>query len=178
MMLKGVEFDLTGEIEYFRKRFVGGFNRQDVIDYIAKLAQERNDWCEAKERADRDVQALSNEVATLRLELEKARQEARESREYKAAMLESVAVTVSKLEAAFEHVRLDFDTTVESICTEFDQARKTITSLPGHLARAGEGLKIVHAACDAERKQSVINSHSSNSSNSHIGAPNIDNTLT
>ena len=147
---------MTGEIEFFRKRFVGGFNRQDVVNYISKLAQERNEWREAKEKSDQDVQAFTDEIAMLRLEIEKARREVRESREYKVAALEAALMTFSKLETAFENMRADLDTTIESICTELDQARKTVTSIPNFLARAEEGIKELQAACENEKKDAAF----------------------
>lgn len=164
---------MTGEIEFFRKRFVGGFNRQDVVNYISKLAKERNEWYTAKENAEKEAEKaaqntqslnneiakLNNEIAALRHELERARQEVRESREYKVIALEAAAVTFARLGSSFESLSGDFDTTIESICTEFDQARKTVMSLPGFLARAGDGLKELQAACEAEKKNAAYDSY-------------------
>jgi len=59
---------VTGEKEFFRKRFFGGFNRDDVIKYITKLAEERNDALAAKEKAERKARALAEEVQKLRME--------------------------------------------------------------------------------------------------------------
>ena len=49
---------MNGEVEYFRKRFFGGFNRKDVVAYIARLANERNEQQSAKEKAERELQSL------------------------------------------------------------------------------------------------------------------------
>ena len=71
---------MEGEKEFFRKRFFGGFNREDVIKYIAKIAGERNEALAAKEKAekelseirtaqekaDHDARALAEEVKKLR----------------------------------------------------------------------------------------------------------------
>ena len=63
---------MTGEIRFFRKRFFGGFNREDVINYIAMIAQERNELLAAKEKAESENVDLIREVATLRFENEVA----------------------------------------------------------------------------------------------------------
>ena len=53
---------MQGEKEFFRKRFFGGFNRDDVIKYIAKIADERNDALAAKEKAENESQGLIDAV--------------------------------------------------------------------------------------------------------------------
>jgi len=57
---------MEGEKEFFRKRFFGGFNREDVIKYITGLANERNEAIEAKEKAEKKARALAEEVKKLR----------------------------------------------------------------------------------------------------------------
>ena len=153
--MKGMEFDMAGEIEFFRKRFVGGFNREDVVNYISKLAQERNDWREAKEKADQDAHALTDEIARLILELEKARNETREAREYKVKELESAEIVFSKLEAGFKNLCIDMETATENISAEFDKARGIISALPAFLEDAGTGLKALQTSCASE-KETVI----------------------
>lgn len=145
--------EMTGEVEYFRKRFVGGFNREDVVKYISKLAQERNDWRAAKEKADLDMQALGDRIAALENEIRISEQEVRAAREYKAAELEAAAGIFSQLEAAFGNLCRDLETTTESICTELDQARRTITALPAYLEQAGRGIRELQMICLQERNQ-------------------------
>jgi len=57
---------MKGEKEFFRKRFFGGFNRNDVIKYIAKIAEERNEAIAAKEKAEKNARALAEEIKKLR----------------------------------------------------------------------------------------------------------------
>ena len=59
---------MKGEKEFFRKRFFGGFNRNDVIKYIAKIAEERNVAIAAKDKAEKEVRELTAEVEKLRKE--------------------------------------------------------------------------------------------------------------
>ena len=142
---------MTGEIEFFRKRFVGGFNRQDVINYISKLAKERNDYRVAKEKAEQEAQELADENARLRTEIEAAMREAREGREYKATTLAAAATTFSELEASFLKLYNNFREASRSVCEDIDKARETVTSLPSVLEHAGESFRELQAICNAER---------------------------
>jgi len=66
---------VNGEKEFFRKRFFGGFNRDDVINYIARLAEERNEALAAKEKAEKKARALAIDLKKLREELGKPQPE-------------------------------------------------------------------------------------------------------
>ena len=52
---------MEGEKEFFRKRVFGGFNRDDVIKYISKIAEERNDALKDKKKAEQEKQSLLKE---------------------------------------------------------------------------------------------------------------------
>jgi len=138
---------MTGEINYFRKRFIGGFNRQDVVDYVAKLAKERNALRAERDKAVQDAGVLANEVAALRLELEEARRSTNES---KLEALQSASRTFTELENAFEALRGEIDKTAADVCEELDLARGAIASVPRVLDRAGERFSELHAALDEE----------------------------
>ena len=56
---------MYGENNPFRKRFLGGFNQQDVTDYIRKLAEERNAQSYARDEALLEMQELSSKVQSL-----------------------------------------------------------------------------------------------------------------
>jgi len=66
---------MAEEISYFRKRFLGGFNREDVIRYITKLTKERNGLRDAKEAADEEARAIADEIEPLRKEIAEVRGE-------------------------------------------------------------------------------------------------------
>jgi len=53
---------MTGEIVSFRKKFIGGFNRDDVTAYITKITKERNESLKAKDKAEREVLVLRGEM--------------------------------------------------------------------------------------------------------------------
>jgi len=74
---------MTGEIRFFRKRFFGGFNREDVVDYVSKLARERNESRDAKDAAEEEARLLAFEAESIRLELENTKKTTDESLEAK-----------------------------------------------------------------------------------------------
>jgi len=57
---------MKGEKEFFRKRLFGGFNREDVTKYIAKVANERNEALEACEKAEKRAHDLNEELCMLK----------------------------------------------------------------------------------------------------------------
>jgi len=54
---------MTGEVLYFRKRFIGGFNRDDVVAYISKISTERNEAIAEKEEYQAKVEKLNELVS-------------------------------------------------------------------------------------------------------------------
>jgi len=61
---------MKGEIKFIKKQMFGGFNRKDMVAYVAKIAHERNEEREAKAAAQERIEALLNEIDALKLELE------------------------------------------------------------------------------------------------------------
>ena len=57
---------MKGEKQYFRKRFIGGFNRDDVIKYIKKITDERNESLAAKEKAENEAAELRTQIDELK----------------------------------------------------------------------------------------------------------------
>ena len=53
---------MKGEKVFFRKKLFGGFNRDDVVTYIAKIAGERNEAIKAKESAEDEVRKLTRKL--------------------------------------------------------------------------------------------------------------------
>ena len=67
---------MPGEQNYFRKRFFGGFNKNDVIDYIEKMSKELNELEDLYEKAKAEAHDLSDMNAKLRLDANIAKEEA------------------------------------------------------------------------------------------------------
>ena len=64
---------MTGEIQFIKKQIFGGFNRKDVVAYVAKMARERNEAREANKEITEKMDELVSEIETLKLELEKSK---------------------------------------------------------------------------------------------------------
>jgi len=164
---------MAGEINYFRKRFLGGFNRQDVVDYIAKLAKERNESTAAKEKAENEAKKLNAEIVSIRaemdearLEIEKvkkqaeaARLEAEEARQeakiYKNEALEEAIETITKFEVLFENANTCIKSTIASLCDEIEKARGTVAGVPSVLDGASVRLSELRMALTAEKDQGL-----------------------
>ena len=132
---------MTGEIKFFRKRFIGGFNRHDVVDYIADLARERDENLALREKTEQDIQALMAEIDSLKLERDEAK---RLAAEYKSEVLNAARKTLSEFEVSFNKLCMGFNIESIGICEQLEAARSIIEMLPGTLKEAGSmfsGLK-------------------------------------
>jgi len=125
---------MTGEIRFFRKRFIGGFNRQDVIDYITELAQEREKNLALREKAEQDVWALEAEIMSLRRERDEA---LRLANDYKSVVVDAARKTLADFEVSFENLCAGFEEESACICAQLESARNVIAILPGALAETG-----------------------------------------
>ena len=74
---------MQGEIQFIKKQIFGGFNRKDVVAYIAKMAKERNEAREAAKEALAKVEALTEELEALKLELENSKKTVDEEKDSK-----------------------------------------------------------------------------------------------
>jgi len=139
---------MEGEIKFFRKRFIGGFNRQDVIEYVAGLSMERDEYIAAKERAERYAQMLSEEIVALKHELKEA---IRVASEYKTNVLDSAITILAELESNYRDVRAEIEVTSADICAELDVARNAVTAVPTTFRHAGEQFSKLWAVLDTEK---------------------------
>lgn len=62
---------MKGEVQFIKKQIFGGFNRKDVVDYVAKIAKERNEALEVCSEASTKIIALTAVVDELNAELQK-----------------------------------------------------------------------------------------------------------
>ena len=150
---------MTGESNFFRKRFFGGFNKEDVVDYIAELAQERNDLAKAKEKAEKEIQALAHEVESLRLETEEARRLIDEDFEYKSSICKAAENTFEEFEAVFNGLHAEIETAAKNVLAELRNAGEITVKLPQVLSEAGERFNGLRAAFDS-KNHSVDNDKS------------------
>lgn len=119
---------MKGEKVFFRKRFFGGFNREDVVKYISKIADERNNAIAEKEMAESNAQALAEELIKLRRERDKLVRTAAVAEEPVAVAEEPVAIVEEPVAVADEPVVAEAsDTTVKehpSVCIKVKMRRK------------------------------------------------------
>ena len=144
---------MTGEISFFRKKFIGGFNRKDVVDYIAKLAKERNEITAARDKAMQEIGDLVDEVSKLHNALEEAKQAATE---YRINTLEAAGKTFSDLEGAFTNLRAEYETATAGLCAELEAAVTVIAAGPSILERAGERLAELQFSLEEERASALV----------------------
>ena len=129
---------MTGDINFFRKRFLGGFNREDVVSYIAKLGRENSELAAAKEKAVRDVSVLESEVAQLRLEVEETKRQLTDGNERKAYLFEAIGNTLSEFEGSFNGLRSEIEKDTAAVTAWLENVGNTVAKLPPMLAAAGE----------------------------------------
>ena len=152
--MEGIDIDMSGELNYFRKRFFGGFNRQDVIDYVSKLAQERNELRIAKEKTEQELQALAEETASLRHALDEAKMEANKN---KTEAIEAAIRTVNNLESDFSDLRKEVESKASGVRTELEAACNTLASVPSVLERAEIRVAELRATLDEEKEAAIAN---------------------
>ena len=62
---------MTGEVQFIRKQFFGGFKRKDVSEYITKLARERNEERDKNAQASELISELKTEIEKLNAEIKR-----------------------------------------------------------------------------------------------------------
>ena len=107
---------MTGEINYFRKRFFGGFNKKDVTDYIVKAAQERNALEAANDIAKDEVRALKDALGMLALEAEAAKNNAEDE-------IRALTEELTSLRAQAEAAKNDAENAIAALTDELAALR-------------------------------------------------------
>jgi len=141
---------MTGEISYFRKRFFGGFNKQDVVDYIVKMAQERNGLEDEKNKITKDVQLFADEVSSLRKKINEMQRQMDDDREKKEAIFKTADNTCAELEEIFQKYIEEIEAAVAAINESFANAGASIAKVPETLAQAGGAFKELRTAFTTE----------------------------
>ena len=139
---------MTGEIDFFRKRFIGGFDRKDVVDYIAKLSNERNEFAQARDSALQEIKDLTAQVEALRQEIFDARKYAES---YKVEALEHAKIVLLELETDFESLTIDVKTSVTDACEQLRAAIGTIEGVSAMLAGTGEKIAGLKSLLDGNK---------------------------
>lgn len=147
-----------GEKGNFRGRLFGGFDRQDVIDYIESVSikknlseKERDDLREELDRCRSRVYELESEKADLRSEIEELRKELEQERDrtatYKAEKLREADEVVDKILAEVGEMKADvtinltnaqcelkrLDKALSAVSSVFTDAEAKISALKGEI---------------------------------------------
>ncbi len=145
-------FAVEQEKGNFKGRVFGGFNRHDVIDYIEKLAGERNGLL-------LENQKLRGQVDALEERLEQAREQNpdEEVRTVAAEALEDTRRVLEDVKASYDGICGDLNINVSQAAHELDVVGAKLAALQETLKSAGERLDAVSEklqntgeTCDAE----------------------------
>jgi len=131
-MKGGVPMAETGN---FKSRLFGGFDRQDVSDYITTLARERN-----RLRTEVETLRSENEALKARAEAAEASAEAEKRRAEDFVISERAAARdeLQTLCDKYAEVRSDLDVTATHVRCEILRLADNLTLLTGVFGQAGE----------------------------------------
>jgi len=140
-------FGMDGEVNFFRKKFIGGFNRQDVVEYVTKLAKERNEMSAERDKALQSLRALEAETAAVRTELDDLR---KSIGDYKVKALLDAAERLSELEEGFNQLQLEVGKATADVRAELESAVTTVSGVPSIFKWAGEKINELKSTLDDE----------------------------
>ena len=123
------------EIGNFKSKLFGGFDRQDVSDYIKQLASERNCLTEKCDELEAGMSALLERAE----EAEKtAEEQKRRTDEYLVCARESVVRELTELLEKYESVRSDMEVTTSHIRCELTRLGDGLSLLTEVFRKAGD----------------------------------------
>ena len=131
-------FAVEQEKGNFKGRVFGGFNRHDVIDYIEKLAGERNDILRENQKLQGRIDALEE-----RLERAEDKRAAEEARSVAAKALEDAKGILEDVISGYEGVCGDININVSQAAHELGAVNVKLATLQETLRTAGEELSKV-----------------------------------
>ena len=142
---------MTGDSNYFRKRVFGGFNRQDVVNYITELAKERNVSEAGKDKAEKDARELAAEVAALRRDSEEAWRTIKEDIEQKYSVFEAAVNAFVEFEGIFSSLREEIEIAATDVFAELRNTVDITAKLPAALTQAFEKFGELRASFEAKK---------------------------
>ena len=142
----------------FKTRVVGGFDKSDVVNYIKKLASERNELKKAYEESEEKFELLSEqleETATRNTDaIEKAKVLAIEVEEYKQHKINTLE-NLSELENAIAAVNENIKVAFERAHTELLVACNTLAEISPMLEKSFRQFEEIRANI-GEQKQILL----------------------
>ena len=125
---------MSGEIKIFKRELVGGFDRQDVIEYIEQQARE-------KQRIKQESEAAHGEIKELRQQVQELDEEVKN---VKAQAINETEAALLELTEAYNAVKFDIDTITGNIKNELALVEAAIARLSGVVERTSAKLSDLH----------------------------------
>ena len=122
---------MSGEIKIFKRELVGGFDRQDVIEYIERQAKEKQRFKEEAETAGREIGALQQQITALDAEVKNVKTQA----------MNETEAALAELMESYLAVKSDIEAITGSIKNELSLIGDALARLSGILENAGTKLK-------------------------------------
>ena len=160
----------------FKTRVVGGFDKSDVVNYIKKLAGERNELKKAYEESEEKFEllseqleettvtnaeavekakALSLEVEELQEKIEEMHRENEENKQQKIAFIDNTLANLSELENAIALVNENIKVAFERAHTELMVACNTLAEISPMLEKSFRQFEEIRANI-GEQKQILL----------------------
>ena len=137
-------------VRKFRKPLIGGFHRHDVIKYITKLAQQRNEAILAREEAESKHQDLLDAIA----ELHKRNVDiCREVSAYKPpdlSVLDAAAETFLQLEKTVARLHKELEKACGNTPAELINAARSVEQILPIIEKSRQQINEIHESVNAE----------------------------
>jgi len=139
---------MSGEIKNFKHKIIGGFDQNDVIDYITDLAAQRNSYEEENGVLKTELDEIRQKLSQSETELQDA---LRQITEVKVTALSDASSALSDLEGKFDNVRSDMEVTVAHIKSELSKIGDTLSLMSSVLDTTGKRFSELHGIVDEEK---------------------------
>ena len=162
---------MSGEVRCFRRRLFG-FDARDVMEYIAQLAVERNQYKRAGDRLEAEISKIKNELSALQ---ERMAEADRRVAEIGAKSFDSATQELESLKETYEGLRTEMMEIADRLSAEISRLSGSLTGLSaafdetdsrlreiagtlteGRLALSPEDLKPFSLQDEAEDKEAAL----------------------
>ena len=127
---------MSGEIKVFKRELVGGFDRQDVIEYIEQQAQEKQRLKQEREAAELEIGKLQQQVQELDEEVKNVKLQA----------LNDTEAALSELTAAYSAVKSEIESITGNIKNELSMGDSAVARLSEVIDKTRDELNELHNA--------------------------------
>jgi len=132
---------MGGELNGFRGRLFGGFDRKDVIAYIEKSSAKRNALIKENEKLAAEAEEMNEIVSRLQIENDELKAKLAEAeeavkvsedsvKELKETVIAETITALEDLEKKYENISADFADTSTRINNELDTIRGKMSAFP------------------------------------------------